>query len=648
MTTLGLLVRWAHLASGITLLGTFVLLLLSGRAAKPTAVRWEREATRLARVAVLAALVAGVAALVVQTVVLEGRPAALLEPAALARVLGATRFGAVWLVRHGLLLLLAVLLFLRLPVKTGADRIALGAQGVLLAGLALGAAAWAGHAAAVEPAPLVAAAGDAVHLVAAGAWLGGLLPLAWLLRLTGRPEGADARPFAVLAARRFSRLALAALLALVATGVANTWNHVGSIAALIGTPYGRLLILKLALVGPILGLAALNRRRLVPALSGDADTIGRPAMRRLTVSVGVELVVAFAVLGVVAWMSVTPPGRHVEPTWPFDFRLSYEATADLPGVRLRVLAGGLLAFVGVLAALVGLLGRRRGIGLAAGAFALALAGVVALPRLAVDAYPTTYRRPSLPYQAVSIASGADLYAGACASCHQRSARGLTGRSLARRTAGDLFWSLTYGIPGKRMPEFGSKLSEDQRWDLVNFLRAREAGERARMLGTAVSRTGDRLVAPDFSYGVGPSYLHALRELRGRRVVLLVLFTLPESRVRLSQVAEAYEALVVMGAEVIAVPARAERGIIKRLGARPRVLFPVVTEGAADIVRTYELFAPGRARPSHTELLIDRNGYLRARLAPDLASPPPMSELLDQILRLNQEPQPDRLPDDHVH
>jgi putative copper resistance protein D len=646
VTALGLLVRWVHLASGITLVGTFLLLLLAGRPPKPTAARWEADALGLARAAVLLALVAGLGALAVQTVVLEGRPAALLEAPALARVLGATRFGTVWIFRHGLLLLLAAFLLVRLPVRTAADRTALCAQGLLLGAIALGAAAWAGHAAAAEPSPLRASAVDALHLAGAGAWLGGLAPLAWLLRRAARPEHADARPYAVLAARRFSRLALAAVLALVATGVLNAWSQVGSVAALLGTPYGRLLVLKLLLLAPILALAAVNRRRLLPALSGEGDAIGRPAMRRLAVSLGLEGLLALAVLAVVAWMTVTPPGRHVEPTWPFGFRLSWEATADLPGVRLRVLAGALLALVGLLAALAGLLARRPRLGFAGGATPLALAAIVALPPLAVAAHPTTYRRPAVPYQAVSIASGADLYAGACASCHSRGAGDLTGRSLARRTAGDLYWSLTHGLSGTRMPGFGGSLTAEQRWDLVNFLRARADAEQARALGPAVRPPG--LVAPDFAYAVGPSTTHTLRELRGRRVALLVLFTLPESRPRMAEIAQAYEGLVVMGAEVIAVPTRAERGIIKRLGASPRIFFPVVTEGAPDIVRTYELFGPGRGHPSHMEFLVDRSGYLRARILPDLAAPPAMSELLDQILKLNQEPQPASLPDDHVH
>ena len=129
---------------------------------------------------------------------------------------------------------------------------------------------------------------DALHLLAAGAWLGALLPLVLLLLAASREAGADARPFAVLAVRRFSAVALAVMLVLVTTGLGNTWVQVGSVPALVGTRYGWLLLAKVALLVPILWLAALGRRRLLPALSGEAAAVGRPAMARLARFVGWE------------------------------------------------------------------------------------------------------------------------------------------------------------------------------------------------------------------------------------------------------------------------------------------------------------------------------------------------------------------------
>ncbi len=648
MTALGALVRWAHLASGTVLVGTFVLLLLVPRRSKPTAERWELDALSLSRICILVALLAGIGALAIQTVLLEGRASAALEPQAIGRVLWTTRFGAVWIVRHGLLLLVAPFLVLSQARQAPADRIALRLHCLLLAGLALGAAAWAGHAAAVEPTPRLTASMAALHLIAVGAWIGGLLPLVRLLDLAGRPAGADARPFAVLAARRFATVALVSVVVLVATGAWNTWSQVGDVAALAGTPYGRLLLLKLALLVPILAIAAVNRRRLIPALSGEAETVGRPAMLRLRTYAGVELSIALAVIAVVAWMTVTPPARHAQPTWPFGFRLSWDATAGLPGGRLRVLIGAQLLVLGAVVALGGaILGRRRAPLAVAGAVAV-LGVILGLPPLLVDAYPTTYRRSAVPYQAVSVAAGADLYGASCAACHVAGGRDLTGPRLDRHTAGDLFWWISSGLPGTQMPAFAASLSEEQRWDLVNFLRARAAGGQARTLGSRVEPPPPRIEAPDFAYAVGPSPPFALRDHRGRRVVLLVLFTLPRSRPRLAQLAQAYETLVVMGAEVIAVPTRPDPRILARLGPSPRIFFPVVTDGGPDIVRTYDLFRPGEGTQEHLEFLIDRRGYVRARTALAGDPAPELSPLLGEIQRLNEEPQAAPLPDDHVH
>jgi putative copper export protein len=92
---------------------------------------------------------------------------------------------------------------LRERSTSAADWLAWRAEG---AAVGAGAMAWAGHAAAVDPAARPGAAlADAVQVIAAGVWAGALLPLAWLAAAASRENGADARPYAVLAVRRFSR-----------------------------------------------------------------------------------------------------------------------------------------------------------------------------------------------------------------------------------------------------------------------------------------------------------------------------------------------------------------------------------------------------------------------------------------------------------
>jgi putative copper resistance protein D len=673
MTAAGTAARWLHLACGLGLVGLLTALLLAGRSDRLTALAWEGRMLGWARGLVTLLLASGIGVLAYQTAVVTGRVGAALDPMAWVGLLARSQFGTVWLVRHGLLLLLTALLLLREREHSAVDRLAFRGQAWLLAVLGAGAAAWAGHAAAVEPGGLAAALLDAVHLIAAGAWFGALLPLAALLRAASAETGADARPFAVLAVRRFSRVALAVMLLIVVTGSANAWFQVGSVPALVGTRYGWLLLFKIALLVPILVLAGRNRR-LLPRLAGDAATVGRPAMARLGRFVAGEAGLALAILLVTAALSLSPPAVHDAIRWPFAVRWSWEAAALAPGGPTRVLIGGQVAFIGLLAMIVGLLLRSwRGVLAGVGGAALAIGLWVALPPMSVDAYPTTYRRPAVPYQAVSVAGGAALYRTHCATCHGPTGRGdgpggaglprppadLTAPHTAEHTAGDMFWWLTHGIVAGGMPPFGATLGEEERWDLINFIRALSAGERARTMTALVQPNRPWLVAPDFTIAVGPAPPRSLKELRDRWMVHLVLFTLPESRPRLVQLAEAYNTLQATGTELIAVPLGDGEHIIRRLGDRPPMLFPVITDGAAEIGATYALLsrglgpralARGTAPPLHAEFLLDRQGYVRARWLPGAPGRgwDELPSLLEQVLVLDREKPAGPPPDEHVH
>ncbi|MEU6056528.1 copper resistance protein CopC [Streptomyces sp. NPDC047097] len=93
---------------------------------------------------------------------------------------------------------------------------------------------------------------DVLHLLAMAAWLGGL---AALLVVLFRGPSIERE-----AVRRFSRLAFGSVVALAVTGVYQSWRQVGSWSALTGTAYGRLLVIKVALVAVLVGLAWFSRR----------------------------------------------------------------------------------------------------------------------------------------------------------------------------------------------------------------------------------------------------------------------------------------------------------------------------------------------------------------------------------------------------
>src|SRR5262249_35898250 len=134
---------------------------------------------------------------------------------------------------------------------------------LLFAALFLAGLAWSGHGAATPgPAGDLHLAGDILHLLGAGGWLGGLLPLALLLVEARRCGGADWLAIAAAATRRFSALAFASVAALLAGGIVNTWFLAGTVPALVGTDYGRLLLVKIALFLTTLAIASVNLLRL--------------------------------------------------------------------------------------------------------------------------------------------------------------------------------------------------------------------------------------------------------------------------------------------------------------------------------------------------------------------------------------------------
>ncbi|MEV2210599.1 copper resistance protein CopC [Streptomyces sp. NPDC050997] len=95
---------------------------------------------------------------------------------------------------------------------------------------------------------------DVVHLLAVAAWLGGLTAL--LVALYWAPSD---RPVDTVAVHRFSQVASGSVVALIATGVYQSWRQLGSWSALTDTRYGQLLLVKIGLVALLVGIAYLSR-----------------------------------------------------------------------------------------------------------------------------------------------------------------------------------------------------------------------------------------------------------------------------------------------------------------------------------------------------------------------------------------------------
>jgi len=226
-----------------------------------------------------------------------------------------TQFGGLWSWRLALMLLFTIAnLFASQKCRNVLWRSrAWQCVGAIIATTLLGSLEWAGHAGATlgveRPIHLTA---DAAHLIAAGLWPGGLLPLTLLLVQACR----SSEPSLVLAAgaitRRFSALSLLVVAALAATGLTNSYFLVGSLRALVTTEYGRLLMLKVLLFVIMMGFGACNLLRFKPqlALANEQNATQRDALRKLMRNVIAELCLGTLIVFIVSALGATPPPRH--------------------------------------------------------------------------------------------------------------------------------------------------------------------------------------------------------------------------------------------------------------------------------------------------------------------------------------------------
>ena len=713
MTDLAAVVRFIHVTAAVLLAGAFSFTLFVARPAfRRVADESHAEFAaflhirlRIACWCWLALVASALLGLWLQTAAVSGP----VDFRAIVTLLWETQYGNVWSAR--MILVLALPLIFRFESKRrGNDAGILPVIGFILSAALLASVALAGHAAAAEGRALIAQVSvDALHLLAAGIWLGGLAPLAILLRRCNRHAGSEALTIAGAATHRFSALALGCVAAVIATGAYNAWTLVGGFPPLFGTAYGRLLLLKLALLLPLLAVAAVNRLRLKPELvKASSYQSNSTLVKKLTRNVVLETSLGVGILLIVGYMGVTPPARHVQPDWPFSTRWDWSVLDKAPKAQAEVERGVVWAAIGGVALITTLVRRRRRIVTAViGLGALAYAGQVAVDAVSTDAYPTTYKRPGVAYQAISVANGKQLYEDTgCVSCHGPAGYGdgplaeelrpkpadLTAPHANTHTAGDLFWWVSHGVKNTSMPGFEQSVSEEERWDLINFMRALSTGDRARSLAPVIENE-PWLVAPDFTY-VTNAEAKTLRDHRGGKIVLLVLLSNHSADERLEQLANTLPQLQSVGLEIILVPerldrtpemltagdqpgrsapakspfhpplAKGERGGFNRgeaaasIAARPaadRLTGLIVTEGIAEIFKTYYLFARSFSdeglltEPRHVEFLIDKQGYIRARWLPaENEGWRKIEILLKQIDLLRKERPRAPAPDEHVH
>jgi putative copper resistance protein D len=257
-------------------------------------VSFDRWLGRVIQVSALVLLVSGFAMVSFITAGMAGTATAALDVSTITAVLFGTGFGRVWCWH---------LLFAALLTVSGTITVYRHALSLTWAALALGSLGWVGHAAGTGGwIGLGRELNQSVHLLAAGLWLGGLLPLGWLLGQSRRAEnglGVLARE----AVPPFSQMGYAAVVAIAITGAVNTLFLIDGVDNLIGTSYGRLLSLKILFYLAMVAIALRNRFRLAPLRSGGRAS-GTGALYR---SVLIEQAIGLAILAAVSVLGTWPP-----------------------------------------------------------------------------------------------------------------------------------------------------------------------------------------------------------------------------------------------------------------------------------------------------------------------------------------------------
>lgn len=497
----------------------------------------------------------------------------------------------------------------------------------------------------------ISAVVNIIHVVAAGLWFGALPPL---LVIYYHQLRYDRSCFLDLLLA-FSKIALPLMIGIVATGVILATDDVAAWPGLFATDYGRLLLAKIAFVAAVILCAAIIRQRLLPDFKA-----GQPGSA-LSFILGLEIVFACLVALLAGSLSQTTPSRHDNIVWPLSFRFAPAiAWRTVPGADLRVYLGGVsIIFAGGLSFLLGR-SRRWRLAVICAVTGLGAGSAIALPSLAIPAYPTSYAVPPVAYDAASIARGREVFAQNCEACHGEMGRGngpaakdlklpaadLTAPHTSDHTMGDMFWWVSQGYPSSAMPGFADALSDFDRWRAVEYVMALSLGHQGRIIGDKVSIHQPWLHAIDFQICANGDLLLRLLDRVPERAKIVVFVGDKADESYLARLARETSVFSRVGGLVIAVFPSALTGMFEKTYAALGVCTIIDTDGA--IGSSWNLYRRSLANPDFDDLkpspsliayLIDRFGFVRARWRADevegLAEP---AELVEAFRQLQTEPE----------
>ncbi len=302
----GFVARWLTFAGVFLAFGSAVFrIAVVGRAAMPrdTVHSLARRAATCGGVGAAAVVIGALARLYFQTAEMRfpGDP---WLPVA-TNLLTNTSWGGLWLAQVVLAILVAsVLHFVARNDSTLLWRVVAALALCLTVTPALTSHAMSGH----SVSHYITVPADMLHLIGASAWLGTMTVMFIALRREQATVTAPASSTASDAGRSvlapllvyFSPLALFGAAAVVASGVVASYAHVGGVGNLFSSAYGRLLLVKLAVVLTVVAFGWRNWKRMTPRLR----ELGDRAMLR---SVAGEVLLAILVLAVTAVLVITPP-----------------------------------------------------------------------------------------------------------------------------------------------------------------------------------------------------------------------------------------------------------------------------------------------------------------------------------------------------
>ena len=305
---------------------------------------------------------------------------------------------------------------------------------------------------------------------------------------------------------------------------------------------------------------------------------------------------------------------HGQAAWPWGTRIAGETLLiDLGQARQLGITLIALALT-VLAVLVAILVRRwRAVALGVAAGLLVVAPWPSAVVLS-SAVPTSFHASPTSFSLASIANGARVYNAACASCHGADGRGegplaatltrwpptVVGPLLGRHADGELFWHIAHGMRDAQgvatMPAFANRLSDNDIWAVLEYMKVLAASGGVRTGGWPLP-----VALPALSVRCGdaaPQPLNAWRDRQRVRVVAIDAASAEQVPIEDPR----FQTLLVTPAGTLPSPALPMRAHCVVVG---RDAWPIFAALAGTTPQAF----------SGTQLLADRNGWLRARGEP---------------------------------